>query len=375
MLAPIAGGAAGGLAEKGSPVDAATGAAIGAVTGVPAEVASGVSRWYAGSKLAQRFYKQDPEALTAVVQKLVPEYGSIGTPEDFGKQVWQGVAQDAASEMYDKRMSNVAERAMGSAPSDQVPIQAYNFLSTAQPVIGPGGKINSPRIAELKADGVISKGMTTVQDLMDDIRDLRLKGRTAGGDPKMTLDGRQARDYASELSTDLYGALADQDPKLANYYKQTDQKYARFAEINRYLKQPGIVDENGKIDMGLLQAQLKEENARGLSHSFTPQQFQDLTDAVFRGAPATVVDDIVKTDPHIRAHVGETGRIGIIGNLMSMFRNNKYAGNYDVDFLKPKPVAIGLQRGFAGLTGGGNMGRPLGDYSKPVSLAAPDNEE
>jgi hypothetical protein len=93
---------------------------------------------------------------------------------------------------------------------------------------------------------------------------------------------------------------------------------------------------------------------------------------VFRGGPDTVVDKIIgSTDPHVRMHAGETGRFGLNMNLLSMLRNNKYAGNYDVDFLKPKGPQLLLQRLGAGAFK--DIGKPMGS-SSANTLAAPDEE-
>ena len=368
MLGPVLGGAAGGFAEKGSAQDAIVGGALGTLTGLPAEAASAASRWFAGSKLAQRFFKEDPEAISGVVRRLVKEFPDISTPEQFGTAVWKGVAQDRASQLYDKRMTAIAEAAKARAP--QAPMQASSFLQAEIPMI-QRDMITSPRIRELQQQGVIKKGVTSVDDMMQQVRDLRLKGRTTGGDPKMTLDGRQARDFAKEIAADLKVALDGIDPKLGKQYVNTDVKYARFAEMLRYLKQPKIVNEDGQIDMKLLQQQMKEERAFGLSHSFTPKEFQSLMDAVFRGADDTVVDQIAKPPKDfMRLHANEAGRIGFYGNILSMFRNNKYAGNYDVEFLKPKGPALLLQRLGAGAFKG--LNQPINPAN---TLAAPSEED
>jgi hypothetical protein len=368
LMYPMGAGAVGGFAEQGDIGDAAKGTAIGLLSGVPAEAASGVSRWYAGSKLAQRFFKEDPEAMKAVITRLVPEIGNTVDPENVGKAFWQGTAQNSISNLYDKRMTAIADVAQSRAP---ISMRGAAALQPDAPVMLPGGVINSPRISELKRMGVLSKQQMDVEDTMQAIRDLRMKGRTAGGDPKLTLEGRQARDYASEVSADLKQVLDGIDPKLGSAYEKTDSKYAKGAEMIRYLKQPGIVDENGAIDMRLLQNQLKTERAYGLSHAFTPDEFKDLTDTVFRGGDTTVVDKILKSnDPHLRAHVSEGGRIGIIGNLLSMFRNNQYAGNYDVDFLKPKiPQLLTQGIGVGALKG---LDQPIG--SSANTLKAPSED-
>jgi len=384
LLPGIAGGAAGGLAEKGDPADAAVGAAIGAATGIPAEVASGVSRWYQGSKLAQRFFKEDPERLSRVVQKLVPEFGQIDSPANFGTEVWRGVAQDTLSDMYDRRMTAVADAVKNAAPKTRPPGQIQidpagpklklheKFIPDA-PSVGPRGTIVSPRITEMQDQGIIGKGYMTIDDLMGEIRDLRLKGRSTKGDPKLTLQGRQARDYAAELSSDLHDAIATVDPRLARLYKNTDRKYARGAEMVRYLKQPGIVDDNGKIDMQLLQAQMKEERAYGLSHTFSPEEFKDLMGAVFRGADATVIDDMLHpSHEYLRLHAGPTGQPHIYTNVINLLKSDKYAGNYDVDFLKPKGVAVGLQRAGAGLLK--SLDQPVARPSA-ITLQNPDQED
>lgn len=369
LLAPTGAGALGGLAEKGDPADALKGAVAGVISGVPAEAASGISRWYAGSKLAQRFFKEDPEAVTALVKRLVPEFGTTVDPDNVGRAFWRGAAQDKISEIYDKRMTAIADAAEARAPAS---MGSQAALQPDAPVLAPGGLVNSPRISELKMQGVLPKREMTVEETMQAIRDLRLKGRTPGGDPKLTLDGRQARDYASEVSADLKQVLDGVDPKLGKAYMQTDRKYAKGAEMIRYLKQEGIVDDNGRLNMKLLQTQLKEERAYGLSHIFTPKEFDDVMSTVFRGGPDTVVDKILKTDdPHIRMHASESGRLGLAGNLLSMFRNNKYAGNYDVDFLKPKGPQLLLQRLGAGAFGG--LDKPLGQRAN--TLAAPPSDE
>jgi len=244
------------------------------------------------------------------------------------------------------------------------------FLNSPNPIIGPGAKITSPTIQRLQQDGVIDKTTNyKVDDLLSDIRDLRLKGRTVKGDPKLTLDGRQARDYAAELSSDYYEAVKNSGmphaKQLANQYLATDKKYARGAEMLRYLKQPEIVDEDARLNMPLLQRQMKVERAYGLSHAFEPDEFKNLMDAVFRGADSSVVDKVIKGEPYLSMHATERGSLGLRGNLLNMLRNNKYAGNYDVDFLKPKPVAVGLQRLPAGA---------VKSFNRPISLAAPEDD-
>lgn len=365
LAAPVGAGALGGFAEKGDAGDALKGAGIGLAVGVPAETASFVSRWYAGNKLAQRFFKEDPEAMRAVMTKIMPEIGKTLDPENLGRSFFQGAAQEQISNIYDKKMTTIADAAMARAP---VQAQAADILQSEVPLIGPRGVVTSPRIRELQSQGVLGKNPPDVEGVMQSIRDLRLKGRTSDGDPKLTLDGRQARDYASEISADLAEALKNQGPdgvKLAKQYQKTDQRYAKGAEMIRYLKQPEIVDDNGTLNMKLLQTQMKTERAYGLTHAFSDSEFKDLMDTVFRGGNDTVVDQILKPNQHaVRLHASESGRLGVFGDLLSLFRNNKYAGNYDVGFLKPKGPQLLLQRLGSGAFQG--LNKPLGGSANPL---------
>ena len=128
-----------------------------------------------------------------------------------------------------------------------------------------------------------------------------------------------------------------------------------------------MIDENGRLDMKLLQAQLKEEHRLGLTHDFTPDEMQSLTDAVFRGGPATVEDIMRKTHASVRVHASPSGKPGIIGNVLDLLKNNDYAGDFDVGgVLAPRATALTLQRAGAG-------GAAVLD--RPVSLRADDSSD
>jgi hypothetical protein len=232
----------------------------------------------------------------------------------------------------------------------------------------PRGNLRSPVINDLQKQGVIGS-VTTFDELSQAVRDLRLKGRTASGDPKLDLNGRQARDYAEQLSQEVSDGLATVSSGLAKRYREMDQRYGQGAEMLRFLKQPGLVDEDGKLNMKVLQEAFKEERRSGIERRFTPAQVKELSDAIFRGAPATATDVMKRAS--YSGGVGESAQIGkyrIFGNLMDKLGGgNPYAGKYDL----PAPYVTPKTAGLAAQRVGGGIGYAL---DRPISLTAPDEE-
>lgn len=345
VLSPAAGGAAGGLAEKGDPVDAITGGVTGAVAGLTGEALSAAGTWLAKSRLGQRFFKEDPEKVGAVVGKLVKEFPQVTNPKEFGEAFWGRAAQDKLSDMYDRELTGVSD-AVGTIAKKQFRLSTPEVLPI--PVVDANGAVTSPTIRRLQQDGIIGPE-SDFDSLAQAVRDLRLKGRAANGDPKVTFQGRQANDYARLLSDDVAAALDTVSRGLAKRYQDMDRRYARGAEMLRYLKQPGVVDENGQLDMRLLQDQFKEERRAGLEHDFTPAEIGELSDAVFRGGDPTVSDVIRRGNtarPHSRESVAGMAKASMVTKLFDMIRGNDYAGKYDLGFpyASPKAATLGVMR-------------------------------
>lgn len=379
IAAPTAGGAIGGFAEKGAVEDALIGSALGPVFGVPAEAAAYLRKWTATSGLARRLMKEDPERVGKVVNRLIPEFPNLRTPEEFGENIWRGLAKDSLSDVYGKEFAAISREVAAARPRGSK--GAFDVLAANHPVIKPDGSITSPGIRRLQKQGIIG-GETSFDDLVMEIKDLRLEGRSSKGDPGISLDARQAQRYARDLSHDLEDAIRISIPKggreIGERYVSNDRRYARGAEMFRYLKQPGIVDENGIVNMKLLQQQLKEERAVGLSHNFTKEEFKELSDAVFRGGPATV-EDIIRRKPRASLNVsggGDASRASVYADFLDYLRGNQYAGTPDELGLTSKILGIpgtaiyrgpratqqGLQRGTMGAVD--VMNQP----EKPISL-------
>lgn len=357
IAGPTIGGAVGGLAEKGDPTDAAFGGVLGTIFGVPAEAAAALKLWTAKSGMARRLIKEDPERVGRVVNKLIPEFPTLASPEDFQANIFRGYAKDKLSEAYGNELGAISQEVTSNIPKVGV-MRASQALRAPEPTIIPGGRITSPRIRELQAQGIISKdpqGGLTFDDLTQEIRDLRLEGRSTKGDPKVNLEGRQAQGFARDLSTDLKGALEtipDRGPAIGERYRAMDEKFSRGSEMLRYLRHEGMVDENGQVNMKLLQQQMKFERAIGLSHTFKPEEFQQLADAVFRGGPDTV-EDVIRKFKAPPVSEGASGARFSVTGLLDFLRGNQYAGTPEIlgsGGYKPRGTALGLQRGTMGIS-------------------------
>ena len=371
IAAPAIGGAGGGLTEAGDPMDAAMGAFFGGGTGVAGEVFSFARKWLAKAPLARRFYREDPDRLGRAVAKLTPEVGTFRTPEEFGAAVFGTAATDRLSDMYTRELGAVS-RAVAQKANSVAPMPAHRFLRSPTAMIGPRGAITSPVIRRMQHDGIIGQD-TTFDGLAQSVRDLRLRGRDPNGDPKLTFTGRQHLDYAGDLSREISDALSNSaSPRVAKRYQAMDRRYGRASEMLRYLRQPGIIDENGRMDMRLLQDQFKTEQRAGLEHRFKPAEVNALADAVFRGSDHTVSDIIRRgKDTSLHVYQGEGGaRVSLFSDLMDMLRGNDYAGDINLGFpyAGPRAETIGTQRGISGLLYEGVTPENERRAQDPVSL-------
>lgn len=367
LAGPMMGGALGGFLDKGDPTEAAIGGVVGLGGGAFGEgVSAGLGR-LAKSRLVGHFRKNDPIALDNAVRGVLSEFPNMKTPEQFQEAVFGGLAQEKISEMYGSELGRLS-KAVSSVARGGSPKPASQVLASELTLFDQGGNIHSPVIRELKAAGVLDKGPTTFDDLAEAVQDLRLKGRTSKGDPKLTLDGKQARAYAEQLSGEISSALATLDPRLAMRYQQMDLRYSQGAEMIRLLKQPGVLDKDGNVNMRVLQEAFRGDRAAGINRRFTPAQVKELRDAIFRGAPATAIDVMKRAASGGPGESFQAGPLRIWGKLTDMLQGPDFAGDYNVPlpYLSPKAAALGAER-----TAGG-IGYAV---DRPITLTAPPEEE
>lgn len=363
LVGPAVGGVVGGFLEEYNPEEAALGGALGVAQGTLGEMLSVGTQWLSKSRLGQQLAKSDPKNLDGAVKRVIKDFPDIKTPEGFQTAVYGGFAQRRMSDAYDTELGRIGDAVTKAIPPGGK-VKAFSALGRPDAMVTGGGGITSPVIRQMQKQGLINPEMganglpkTTFESLTKDIRDLRLTGRAASGDPKVTLQGKQAQEAAEALSQEVEKAIGGISPGLAKRFQDMEHSYRRGAEMLRLLDQPGMIKDNGRLNMKLLQESFREERAAGVNRTFTPEEVQTLQEAIFRGAPATAVDKILK-DVHkaaLRVHgtVSEGARPGFFTNLADFLRHDQYVGNYKMPapYTSPKAATLGVGLGAGGVQG------------------------
>ncbi len=350
MLGPAVGGALGGYLEKMNSSDAALGGAMGAGLGALAEAGSAASKYVAKSKLARIFAKSDPEALMGAINETVQTFPKMQTAEEFGSAVHGTIAQNRMSGALRDSFKDIGDALKVAAPlgTDGFEVKAASALGGDTAKILPGGRITSPVLRQMLKEKIVGgstdgKPGMSFDQLTDEIASFRMKGRSAGGDPAKTASAADARDNAFKLSQVAVDALGTVDPKLSQQFGEANALYHKGAQMLRLLRQPGVMDDNGNLNMLMLQKAFKEKQRAGLERAFPPGDLNKLKDAIFRGADNTQVVDIIRKsgDAHTGVGLGMSGKPHIFTRVLSKLLPNEYAGDYDLPFpyFQPKTGA------------------------------------
>jgi hypothetical protein len=351
MLYPVAGGAIGGAAEEeqSALAGAAAGTVAGLATGVGGETISGLTNWFQRSKLAQRLAREDPLTIGTTIRRLVPQFPKMTTPIEWDAAIWGNVAQEKLSAGYRRSLASIS-KALKPKAGQQLPGPKLGPTGSA---VMPSGTFSSPNIARLQQEGIIGPN-ADFDSIQSYIRQLRFEGKTWGGKPTAAPESPQSLlRYADELSQDVYEALKQFSPKIARSYKAIDSRYSRGAEMLRYLRQPGIINENGIVNTKLLQETFKTEQRIGLTQRFRPKELQELSDALFRGGPSTVTDVLSRASGGgARASIG-VARPRIAFDIMEWLRGDQFAG--EASRLLPQYISPKKTQLLVGRTGAGAL--------------------